>query len=170
MRLGPMLVVVASAAALVAQDSHDGTRDEHVWKNVVYLGGVPGVRVDRRDLEQSLHLTRSNLILTVEPTMPVQVPGRPKPPSTVLFDIPRDAITAITYAGFRRDNIAAQSWIGIPRRWPKSTDHLLVIDFRRRDGGEAEVLLRVDRKHFQEILDVLQNKDPSSRDGGRGPS
>ena len=156
MRHGRFLLVVGVAVVSFAQRPRDAPAGEYAWKNVVYLGGAPGIRVDRRDLQQTLILTPSSLIVRVEPPPDEGGRARPNAAPRVLLEISRDSMFAITYEGFRHDMHSAQAWIGIRGHWPKATDHLIVIDYRLPGGGEAEVLLRVDKKYFQEILDVLQ--------------
>ncbi len=164
MHRGVFLFVAAGAVLCAGEGSGEDPGYEYRWNKVVYLGGVPGVRVDRRDLEQTLTVSPTSLIVTVQPPPDTnRSPGRAKIAPKVLFEIPRESIIAITYGGFRHDMPSAQAWIGIRGYWPKATDHLIVFSYRLHDGGKAEVLLRVDKKYFQEILNVLRNK---ARDSG----
>ncbi len=150
------LLVLAGAAALTSVHSDKDLGDEITWKKVRYLGGVPGVRVDRLEFEHTLTLSPSKVIVRVAPPPTTYSSTSVKKSPRVLFEVPRASVLALTYSGFRHDMPSAQSWIGIPGRWPKATDHLIIIEYRLPDGGEAEVLLRVDKDDYQEILDVLR--------------
>jgi hypothetical protein len=158
MRPSLFVVVAAISAVSAADDSRADPAGEQTWKNVVYLGGVPGVRVEHRDLEQTLTVTSSGIVVRVHPLPADPAPGKPRTPPRVLFEIPRGSIAAATHLGFRHDMPNAQAWIGLPGHWPKATDHLIVLNYRLSAGPEAEVLLRVDKKHFQEILDTLRSR------------
>ncbi|HEU0141898.1 MAG TPA: hypothetical protein VFQ79_19400 [Bryobacteraceae bacterium] len=159
MSTGVFLFVVAEVIApLSAGHPEETPSGEYTWKNVVYLGGVPGVRVDRGDFDQTLTVTPLKLIVIVQPPPDLDASKLPrKRPPRVLFEIPRDSIIGVNYEGFRHDMPIAQIWFGIPRYWPKATDHLLVLTYRLCDGRETEVLLRVDKNHFREILQALRN-------------
>lgn len=134
------------------------TKQDNTWDKIHYLGGVPGVRVDRKQLEHILTLTPAKLIVKVKPiTMSDDIPGEKKEPQ-LLFDIPMDSLIALTYSGFRHDMHSAQSWIGIPGKWPKATDHLIIIEYRLPDGKDAEFLIRVDKNDYEQILESLKKR------------
>jgi hypothetical protein len=150
------LVITTIAIAHAARITADRPENELTWTKVVYLGGVPGVRVDRSDLEQTLTLTTSKLVVRVIlPPSKDSITVTRRPPR-VLLSIPVESLLAVTHSGFRHDMPTAQSWIGIPGKWPKATDHLLIIDYRLIDGREAEVLLRVDKGDYNEIVAEMQ--------------
>jgi hypothetical protein len=73
-----------------------------MWKKVVYLGGVPGIRVDIRDREQTLILTATKLIIRVGPP-PTTDPSERKKEPRLLVEISRESLLALTYKGFRHD-------------------------------------------------------------------
>lgn len=162
-RYARFLLVICFSAALPASFAKDINGD-NTWDKVHYLGGVPGVRVDRKHFEHILTLTPSKLIVMVKPITTADDIRREKEKPKLLFEIPMDSLIALTYSGFRHDMHSAQSWIGIPGKWPKATDHLIIVEYRLADGKDAEFLLRVDKKDFKEIRESLEKgiKAPSS--------
>lgn len=56
----------------------------------------------------------------------------------------------------------AQSFLGLPGRWPKASDHLVIVEYRLPDGRDAEVLLRVNKNRYSEVVSALQSMLPNS--------
>lgn len=151
------MLPVLSLFPVIASDRSSG---ERIWKNVSYLGGAPRVPVNRLEPDQILILSRDKLVLKTKPEYE-WTPEYLRPPEPkLLLEIPRQRIMAVTYSGFRHDMPGAQAAIGIPGKWPKATDHLVIVEYALDDGTEAEVLLRVHKDSYAEIVSALESMLP----------
>ena len=128
---------------------------DKTWKNITYLGGAPGVRVDIIEPHQVLILTPGKL--TIKTIIPAtQTYGRHvKAQEKLLVELQRDSLRAVTYKNYPHERRLLQSLVPTDK-WPDMTDHLVIIDYRLPDGREPEILLRLDKKNYEEIVSALK--------------
>lgn len=150
-----LLILLAGSAGSNPSDEQGKSEEEVTWRHVVYLGGAPGIRVDRSDLEQTLTLSKSKLTVKVIPPAPTGTNGQMEQIARVLFEIPCEDILDTDTLELRHDKHATQGWVGIRGVWPKSTDHLIVVRYRL-PGTEAEVLIRVSGRDVENVLAKLR--------------
>lgn len=129
----------------------------------MYLGGVPGVRVDRFDFDQILSLSAQKLTVKVNPPSPDDERLWSRRFPRVLFEIPCFDLLEVSHFEIRHDMHAAQGWFGIRGKWPKATDHLIVVKYRLSGGGEGDVRMRVHKGDVEDIVDSLRKATQAER-------
>jgi hypothetical protein len=119
------------------------------WSNVMYLGGVAGIRGKSLDW---------NNTLTVSATA-IRFEGRGKQP--IRFEISTASVRALDYSGHKRGNADNGNFIGglaggLIGSSIKSTDHYVLLEYLLPDGSPSAVLLRLHKDNQQEIIAALR--------------
>ena len=128
------------------------------WSNVMYLGGVAGIRGKSLDW---------NNTLTVSATA-IRFEGRGKQP--IRFEISTASIRAMDYSGHKRGNADNGNFIGglaggLIGSSIKSTDHYVLLEYLLPDGSPSAVLLRLHKDNQEEIIAALRAVIPATEAG-----
>ena len=162
-RTVPLVMLAAGLLPAMSLAIAGKQTSELRWKNVQYLGGAPGVRVSLREPEHILILTRDKIVLKIRP--PAVAPGEQYARSReeqTLLELPSQGLVSVEYLSFRHYKPVTKSLIGIPGVEPKAIDHLIIVEYRLPQGDTAEILLRVHKNDYQEILNALRSMLPRS--------
>ena len=133
------------------------------WSNVMYLGGVAGIRGKSLDWKNTL---------TVSATA-IKFEGTGKTP--IRFEIATASVRALDYSGHKHVNDGSASTgflVGglagaLLGSSAKSIDHYALLEYLLPDGSPSAALLRLHKDNQQEILAALRAVIPPT---GPGPA
>ncbi len=166
-RVGRLAGVVVFSAALL-QMMPSATSGQEVdksqppapktWSNVMYLGGVAGIRGKSLDWKNTL---------TVSATA-IRFEGTGKQP--IRFEISTASVRALDYSGHKRGNAETGGTISglagaLLGSSIKSTDHYVLLEYLLPDGSPSAVLLRLHKDNQQEIIAALRGAIPPTEPG-----
>jgi hypothetical protein len=145
-RLAAVALMAALAPAAHAfQAAADAAR---TWSNVMYLGGVAGVRGKSLDWDNKLTISKEKIVFS----------GK-----KVVFEIETSAVRGLDYTGHRHVNdgaaatgFAAAGLLGaLVGSSAESTDHYLEVTYVLADGATGGFLLRLHKDNQQQIIDAI---------------
>ena len=145
-----LAVGLAIAAALLCGGGQpaSGQAAGRTWSNVMYLGGVEGIRGKSLDWDNKLTIANDKISFS----------GK-----KITFDIDTKAVRNLSYRGHQHMSdgataagFAAGGLLGafVGSR-VKATDHYLELEYVLADGSPAVLLLRLHKDNQQEIIDAL---------------
>jgi len=145
------LIAAAAAVTLIsigAGASQTAQSSSKTWSNVMYLGGVAGVRGKSLDWDNKLTISREKITFT----------GK-----KISFEIQTDTVRRLDYTGHRHvnDGAAGTGFVAggllgaLAGSSAKSTDHYLEITYALADGSPSGFLLRLHKDNQQEIIDAI---------------
>ena len=158
--LGAALLQVTASATSRQQVDKSQPPAPRTWSNVMYLGGVAGVR--GKSLEWNNTLTISATAIRFE--------GTGKQP--IRFEISTASVRALDYSGHKHGNAEKSGGIlisglagGLIGSSIKSTDHYVILEYLLTDGSPSAVLLRLHKDNQQEIIAALRAVIPATEAG-----
>jgi hypothetical protein len=139
------LVAALAPPALAFQTTADAPKN---WSNVMYLGGVAGVRGKSLDWDNKLTISKEKIVFS----------GK-----KVAFEIETSAVRRLDYTGHRHvnDGAAASGFVAagllgaLVGSTAKSTDHYLEVTYALADGTTGGFLLRLHKDNQQQIIDAM---------------
>ena len=122
------------------------------WSNVMYLGGVAGIRGKSLDWRNTLTVSATGITFEGTGKRPIR------------FEIATASVRALDYSGHKHVNDGTAStgfWVGglagaLLGSSAKSIDHYVLLDYLLPDGSPSAVLLRLHKDNQQEILAALR--------------
>jgi len=148
---GATLLQMTASATSQQQVDKSQPPAPRTWSNVMYLGGVAGVR--GKSLDWDNRLTISGTAIRFE--------GTGKQP--IRFEISTASVRALDYSGHKHGNAEKSGGIlisglagGLIGSSIKSTDHYVVLEYLLPDGSPSAVLLRLHKDNQQEIIAALR--------------
>jgi hypothetical protein len=149
--LGAALLQMTASASSRQQVDKSQPPAPRTWSNVMYLGGVAGVR--GKSLDWNSHLTVSATSIRFE--------GTGKQP--IRFEISTASVRALDYSGHKHGNAEKSGGFlisglagGLIGSSIKSTDHYVILEYLLPDGSPSAVLLRLHKDNQQEIIAALR--------------
>ncbi|HXD18439.1 MAG TPA: hypothetical protein VN654_15610 [Vicinamibacterales bacterium] len=144
------LVPAALMAALAPAASafQAAVAESKSWSNVMYLGGVAGVRGKSLDWDNKLTISKEKIAFS----------GK-----KVAFEVETSAVRRLDYTGHRHlnDGAAASGFVAagllgaLVGSSAKSTDHYLEVTYVMADGATGGFLLRLHKDNQQQIIDAM---------------
>ena len=142
------VVAVATLIAPGARASQTVPAAGKTWSNVMYLGGVAGVRGKSLDWDNKLTISKEKITFAAK---------------KVAFDIETSSVRRLDYTGHRHmnDGAAATGFIAggllgaLVGSSTKSTDHYLEVTYTLTDGSTGGFLLRLHKENQHEIIDAM---------------
>ena len=142
------LVVLALVVLPIAHQTAQAQTPVNAWSNVMYLGGVAGVRGKSLEWDNTL---------TVSPDK-IRFAGK-----KVRFEIDTRSVRRLIYRGHQHANdgaaavgFGAAGLLGaLVGSRLKSTDHYLEIAYELPDKSPAGLLLRLHKENQQAIIDAM---------------
>jgi hypothetical protein len=117
------------------------------WSNVMYLGGVAGLRGKSLDWNNKLTVSSDRISFA----------GK-----SIKFEIETTAVRRLNYKGHQHVNdgaVAAGAVAGVigmlAASSARSTDHYLEVEYELPDGSNAALMLRLHKDNQQAIIDTL---------------
>jgi hypothetical protein len=143
------VVVVAALIAPCARASQTAPGAGKTWSNVMYLGGVAGVRGKSLDWDSKLTISKEKIIFA----------GKNK----ITFEIETSSVRRLDYTGHRHisDGATGTGFVAggllgaLIGSSMKSTDHYLEVTYTLTDGSTGGFLLRLHKDNQQEIIDAM---------------
>jgi hypothetical protein len=122
------------------------------WSNVMYLGGVAGIRGKSLDWKNTLTVSATE----------IKFEGAGKTP--IRFAIETASVRALDYSGHKHviDGSASSGFLlgglagALLGSSAKSIDHYALLEYLLPDGSPSAVLLRLHKDNQQEILATLR--------------
>jgi hypothetical protein len=151
MRSKRRFLVVVAAATLIApgaRASQTAPVAGKTWSNVMYLGGVAGVRGKSLDWDSKLTISKEKITFAAK---------------KLTFDIETSSVRRLDYSGHRHmnDGAAATGFVAagllgaLVGSSAKSTDHYLEVTYALTGGSTGGFLLRLHKENQQEIIDAM---------------
>jgi len=160
-RIAFAIGVVAVGATLFQKTALATSRQEidkspppapKTWSNVMYLGGVAGIRGKSLDWKNTLTVSATE----------IKFAGTGKTP--IRFEIATASIRALDYSGHKHvnDGSASTGFLlgglagALLGSSAKSIDHYALLEYALPDGSPSAVLLRLHKDNQEEILATLR--------------
>jgi len=146
LRVVAIVALTGAIAPVVVRSQTAGSGS--TWSNVMYLGGVAGVRGKSLDWDNTLTISKEKITFA----------GK-----KVAFEIETRSVKRLDYTGHRHVNdgavssgLVAGGLIGaLVGSSAKSTDHYLEVTYALADGSTRGFLLRLHKDNQQEIIDAI---------------
>jgi hypothetical protein len=145
------IVTVMLLGALIAHsEPHSSAAQvaDRMWSNVMYLGGVAGVRGKSLDWNNRLTIASDKIVFS----------GK-----TIRFEIETSSVRRLDYKGHQHVNdgavgagFAAGGLLGaLAGSAARSTDHYLEVGYVLADGSASALLLRLHKDNQEEIIAAM---------------
>jgi hypothetical protein len=153
MTIEPRIVVVIVLGALILHGDRQSQAAQvggRTWSNVMYLGGVAGLRGKSLDWNNKLTISNDKIIFS----------GK-----AIKFEIEASSLRRLNYRGHQHmsDGAATAGFVAagllgaLAGSAVRSTDHYLEIEYLLADGSTSALLLRLHKDNQEEIIAAMHD-------------